>query len=562
MSTETEAVQEITKVRGMMIIEQAFGNITLCNTELITKKVVDLMVACLDDGGFEADGHGLFSIIFRDDGYPISEEGDQASWMFYPNSLSAVCNLEGCINIAITNTQNIETPNSEFVSVYALVWKNIIEGFFHEAHHSNAFLQDGHNLWDNKEARLKEEEKADEYARMMLFKLAKTTDVEIEFSEEISTMITKRLMEEIATVKELLPNLEKDRKEDNKLARWYTSQKHMMSHGGVYYDEDEDSSDPAISLKTFKEFLHVCSGDAEDDAEWLGDTIGQQLELKQEPVNEDANGNTVPSSVDVSTVINNDAVESYDDMPFEPDEVPASAGFQGVSQFQQAVPAAQQPAPVMPAPANTSPPVAPVAPTATPANPVAPTATPVAPTNNPAVVVGANAYPEIQLTAGVDAKTVVYGLYLKIFKHLFQDCQYNPTDNSVPFAGVGNIVNWVQLDQNESLFVKEMTCYSPDGKGTWCPGTKVNGAISGIIIDKAKTLPAYELVLSTPEGTQIKRKFIPQNPNKMVNGQLTTTAADAKAGNQIMWIIDPDTKAYSVRVYNGVVQQNINGRWA
>ena len=117
-------------------------------------------------------------------------------------------------------------------------------------------------------------------------------------------------------------------------------------------------------------------------------------------------------------------------------------------------------------------------------------AAPITPTNLD-VVVGAHAYPEIQLPAGVDAKTVVYGLYLKIANSLFNNCQYNPTDNSVPFTGVGNIVNPLQLDQHESLFVKEMTCYSADGKGTWCQGTKVNGAISGIIIDKAKK-PAKE----------------------------------------------------------------------
>lgn len=557
MSTEQVAVQEITQARGITVIDQAYGSIALCNTELITQKLIDLMIACLDDGGFEADGHGLLSVIFRDDGFPASEDGDQASWMFYPNSLAAVCNLEGCINLAIANTQDIDTPNSEFVSVYALVWKNILQGFFHEAHHANAFLQDGHNLWDDKDARAKEEEKADEYARTMLFKLAKSTDVEIEFSEDVANMINGRLTEEIEIVKDLLPNLEKDRKEDQKLARWYNSQKHMINHGGVYHDEDVDSIDPAIVLKTFKEFLHVCSGDAEDDSEWLGETIGQKLELVQEPVNEDAHGNQVPSSVDVAAVVGEvDPAESYDDMPFEPDDAPVSAGFEGVNQF------TTTPIPAYTAPANTNPPAALVAAQPVSAAPIAPVATPVAPTSNPAVVVGAQAYPEIQLPAGVDAKTVVYGLYLKIFTHMFQDCQYNPTDNSVPFAGVGNIVNWVKLDQHESLFVKEMTCYSADGKGTWCQGTKVNGAISGIIIDKAKTLPAYELVLSTPEGTQIKRKFIPQNPNKMVNGQLTTTAADAKAGNQIMWIIDPDTKAYSVRVYNGVVQQNINGRWA
>lgn len=554
MSTETAvATQEITQARGLIIIEQAYGNMAVCNTELITQKMLDIMVACLDDGGFEADGHGLLATIFRDDNLPNSEDGTPATWMFYPNSLTAVCNLKGCINIAFQNSRDLDTPNSEFVSIYALVWKNMIQGFFHEAYHANSFLQEGHDLWDNKEARAKEEEKADEYARTMLFKLAKTIDVEIEFSEIVADMISEHLHSELEAIKEILPNLEDDRKDDQKLSRWYDSQKHMINNGGVYYDASDDS-DPAIVLKTFKEFLHVCSGDAEDDAEWGGETIGQMLEVKQVPAHEDAHGNKVPQAVDVAAVIGEvdpamsaQDWDSFDDMPDnEADEATVSTGFQGVSQF------TASPMPAYSAPANTNPPVPVPAPM-----PVAP---PIVP-NNPAVVVGANMYPEVLLPAGVDAKAVVYGLYVKIANNIFQGCQYNPTHNTVPFTDVGNIANPLQLDQYEALFVKEMTCYSSDGKGTWCKGTKVEGVISGVIIDKAKTLPAYELTLSTPEGTQIKRKFIPQNPNKVVNGQYTNTAADAKAGNQLMWIVDPDTKAYSVRVYNNVVERNENGKW-
>lgn len=563
MSTQMQKEVKVVGTRGITVIDHSLGAFSIGNSALISPKVTGIMVACLDDGGFEADGHGLATVLFRDDGYPL--EGDErATWMFYPNSQAAVCNIVGCIDIAIENSQDVETPNSEFVSVYALVWKNIIQGFFHEAHHANAFLQDGADLWDNAVAREKEEEKADEYARMMLFKLAKTMDLEPEFTEGVATMITERLMTELDLIKESLPALDEERAEDAKLIRWYNAQKWLMNHGGVYHDEGDT---PVIDLKTFKEFLHVCSGDAENDPEWGGETIGKPVVLVQEPVGEDAHGNKVSPSPVVAEIIGDTYAsdDSYDDMPYDlADDTDddgfdaaveaAPAGFQGVNQF------VKQPAPAYQAPAPAYVPPTPVyVPPAQQAAPVAPSY--VAPTN-PAVVVGANAYPEIQLPAGVDAKSVVYGLYLKIFAHIFQGCQYNPTNPSMPFAGVGNIVTWLPLNQHESLFVKEMTCYSADGRGTWCPGTKVNGAISGIIIDKAKTLPAYELTLSTPNGTQIKRKFIPQNPNKMTSGQLTATAADAKAGNQIMWIIDPDTKAYSVRVYNGVVQTNVNGNWA
>jgi len=78
MSTETAvAAQEITQARGIVVIDQAYGSIAVWNTELITQRLVDLMIACLDDGGFEADGHGLLSVVFRDDGCPTSEDGDR-----------------------------------------------------------------------------------------------------------------------------------------------------------------------------------------------------------------------------------------------------------------------------------------------------------------------------------------------------------------------------------------------------------------------------------------------------------------------------------------------------
>ena len=529
MSTELKVQQEIFQAMGVEVRNHPFGTIVFFNVDLVPTKLIDILCKSLDDADFDVDGHGIFSVVFRDDGYPVDSDETLNSWMFFPDACAAVCNIQHCIKLAIQDTQNPEIEHSEKASVYMGVWKNMLKGFFHETWHAHSAIIEPEKLRFDETYRTEDEEEAPIFARQQLIAMAKIMDIEPEFTPNIQLMIDEAVAEEISLIEET-----KDAEEH--LKAWVFYQKHLISNGGVFYDPAKNEDEDDVYIKSLKEFLHMLSGDAEDDPEWNAETIANPGTMVAEPLTTNiANANTI---ID-------------EDLPWETENSETEIlGFQGVNTFNQ---------PQQPMATTVSTPVAPTGPSA-PTAPIAPTG-PSAPTGvNPAAVVNGKVYEPITLPAGVDAKTVVYGLYLKIFNHIFQGCQYNPTNQQMPFTGSGNIANWITLDANEAMFVKEMTCYSNDGAQK-LPATPVDNAISGILIDKAGTLPGYELTLSMPDGTQAKRKFIPQNPNKAVNGTLTSTAQMAKNGNQILWIIDPDTKGYGMRVLNGVIQQNVNGQW-
>lgn len=557
MSTELAQQSEIFKARGIEVIEHKHGNFVIVNTELITPKTVGIITHSLNEFGFGELGHGLFSVVFRDDGYPVDRDGTLNSWIFNPDAHSAICNIEHCIELAIQDTQNPEIEHSEKASVHMGVWKNMIKGFLHEAFHSVGFLSDPKAMRFDKKTRDLDEKEAPEFARTALEDLAKSIDIEPEFSPAVQNMIDERLALEIGMIDET-----KDA--EKHLKAWAFFQKYLLEHGGVFYVPSEEKGEDPLHLMKFKHYLHFFSEDAEDDPDWAADTIGVGATLVATPLNEQSNGQpAVIDMVEGETYV----VEDNDDMVAEYDvpwEEGAPTGFQGVPQFQnnQSEP---QPAPQLPAmhrPAQQPTPQAPVTQQTT--TPVAPQATPVAPQMGqpmaPVAQQTAQAkYPAVQLNG--DPQAIVNNFYLKIFANVFQGCMYNPTHPQMPFGGAGNIVNWLPLDENETKLVKEMMCYSPEGNGNKVK-MAVQGQISGILMDKAGTLPGYELTMQTPDGHEVRRKFIPQNPNKLKNGQPTGPAQQAKAGNQIMWVVEPNEGAiadkYLFKITNSVIEK-LNG---
>ena len=596
MSTTTMQVQQDNRiVAGDVRVEDSpYGRVVFINTDLVTDKTIAIMLTCLEDLKFEALGHGLFSVVFREDNRPKGEwvyvEPDDEDptyepsiWRIFPDSKAAVCNLYECIQSAIRDTQDTVKKKTECVSVYAAAWKNILQGFFHEVHHGNSFLgnkdlldilDECTNRSEEAAAQIREDEEtaAVEFARQMLFKIAKIMDCEVEFSPVVANMVDMALMAEIEAI-----NGDADSPEEMK--RWAMIQTYLRDNGGVFYDPKVPGTDThTIYLKTFKSFMHFLSRDADNDPAWNTQTTGVvKLEAKFTPYSGSAHD--VEPSVgqpDPGVVITTIQPEpgtidakftAYDDDDVVPDfEYESDAvtpGFEGVTHFQP-TPAVQPE--VVQTPVQTAV-VNPttdkwVAPWEQAASPVAPTP-PVNPTNgyNPNVVIGEHAYQPIVLPAGVNAMNVVYGLYSKIFTHIFRDCRYNPANQAMPFEMAGNIATPLVLDQHESLFVKEMTCTINNQYRT---GVRAQGSISGYLMDKERKLPGYDLTMSTPEGTQIKRRFIPQNPHKVdvKTGALTATAQLARNGAGIMWIIDPDSpKGFSLRILNSVLQKNVNGQW-
>ncbi len=559
MSTQLVKVERQT-AQGIIVAEdQVYGPVVFFNTNLITEKTVAIMRACLDDLKFEAAGHGLLSIVIRDDGFPRGEIVDDTgtrlrnTWRFYPESKSAICNLLECINSAIVDTQN-DKPKIECYGIFGLVWKNIIQGFFHEAHHAHSFITDeSGKLWDAMELESDElcayedteEDAANNFARGMIFKLVKAIDMEPEFSQHVADLISITLDEEI-------DKINADANAPEHLKRWAMVQEYLRDNGGVYYDPRIPGTDTyTIHLKSFKSLMHHLSRDAENDPSWNMPTIGNKVTIVQQPLTATASAVTSPLYAAVADGL---IVSDDDDVPdFEAIQGASAPGFEGVAKFTAAI---QTAAPVAETTNNWTPPwvqqntTAAINPTTGGYNP------------NVAINVGQNAYSPINLPAGINAQDVINRMYMKIFMHIFRDCRYNPRNLAMPFEMAGNICTPIILDPHEALFVKEMTCII---NGQTSRGVVSKGEIVGYMTDKEGRLPGYDLTLSTPDGQQIKRRFIPQNPNKMKKGttQFSETAVQAQQGNCILWIIDPMTQknSFGMRVYNGVVQKSVNGQW-
>jgi len=561
MSTQLVKVERQT-AKGFVVAEQAYGPVVFFNSNLITEKTMEIMRACLDDLMFEADGHGLYSIVIRDDGFPRGEITDDVgtrvrnTWRFYPESKSAICNFLECINSAIVDTQNPDAINIECFGIYGLIWKNILQGYFHEVHHAHSFLTDAEGkLWDALElesAELRaiedaEEDAANAFAKAMMFKLAKSMDTEPEFAPEMLDIIDMVLVEEI-------DKINADVNASDKLKRWAMIQEYLRDNGGTYYNPRVPGTDTyTIHLKTFKSMMHHLSREAENDPSWNQDTTGIKVKMVQEPLkNEVAAVGTAPLFGTGEAV----PVSDDDEVPdFEMINGASAPGFEGVAQFTAPVtqPVAQ-------------PAVNPTTQAWTPPWEQGAASAPINPThgfNQNVVVPGQKAYPPFTLPAGMNPQDVINRLYVKIFMHIFRDCRYNPNNLVTPFELGGNICQPLILDPHEAMFVKEMKCITSNGHTT--DGVVVKGEISGYMTDTAGKLPGYELTMATPDGNQAKRRFIPQNPNKMKKGtqEYSAPALLAQKGNCILWVMDPTLQKdnFKMRVYNGVIQNNVNGQW-
>ncbi len=559
MSTELQHVQAevANKMNGHQLHDTVMGEISFINTDFVSQKAIDIMVHSINILGKNEEGHGLLNVVFRIDGQPRLTPGQPTPWMFFPDSQSAVCNLVDCVELAFINTMDKEKENAIHCSLTTLIWKNILTGFFHESHHAHSYITDRLALDMSARAIQEEEKLADEYGREHMYRMAQKIDVEPELGEMLDGILHEKWTEYVTLI-------ESDKKASEYEKFWVMIQKHLFETGASWFDPGEpDSDEQHTLLETFKEFCHFCSGDAEDDPDWNTPIAGAiECTLVQEPCMEDSKGNivgppegTVMAAINAeyapaaaNTVVGNEGfmpLTSDDDDSFEPDDTPIP-GFQGVAQSPvQPVVQPQAIAPVVQPQA-----VAPVAPVA----PVVPMAS-----GQEIVQVGAGMYPPINMDI-TQFQGIVKGLYLKLFNHIFQSCGYNPT-MTPPFGQSGKIADQIPLTVEEQLICKEMVCYNAQGQKM--EGTPVNGWLSGVFIDKANTLPGYELTLSTQAGQQIKRRLFAQNPHKKNKaGEYSKPALDARQGNQLMWIMDTTTKEFATRIYNGHLQSKNGYDWS
>jgi len=546
VAKQTETVKDV--ALGVQTHNTNSGEIVFINTDLVSQKTIDIMVAALNEID-EADGCGIYTVIFRADGYPRMDDGSKACWMFFPDSKAAVCNLIGCVENTFINTMDEDKENAIYCGVSTGVWKNLLGGFFHEMHHGHSFLTERDALEASDEAVAKEEEKADEFSKEHMIHMARTFDVEPDLGQHLSEMIGDEWTEMVKMINE-------DENASDYHKQWLMVQTHILEHDLAWFEPaPEDSDLEHNELKTFKELMHEISGDDVDDPAWVNDsaTVPTTVILKQEPVTEAANG---APAAPVAPAVETPAVPAGNtqNLFVQPNEnIVSTPGMQGVTQQPTVTAAVNQEYQGDPAAIAQNAPQAPVTPTQPAQQVVAP------PAPQEQVVVGANVYPPVAMDDATFQATVS-GLYVKIFRHIFQTCGYNA--KMQPFFGQANkIVEALPLSNEEALIVKEMNTYNAQGQLN--TGVPVQGYIHGKFMNQAQTLIGYELTLSTKDGQQIRRKFIPQNPHKQKNGQFTPPALEAQAGNQIMWIMDgaEGAKWSGVRMYNGVLQQQVNRQW-
>lgn len=538
LAQEVEATPEV--IFGHEIRSTTCGDVIFINTNFVTPKTIDILVESINQMDDLVSGHGMYTVVFRMDGRPRVKSNELNTWIFNPDAKSAICNVSDCIELAFTNTMDEDKTDAVYCNVAHIAWKHLITGFFHEAHHANAFITDYDELiGESDDARQIEELRADEFADLHSFHMAKLVNMEPEFSEHVMGMLNEQWLEYSTLINE-------DEKADDHSKLWLKVQTQMMQAGSSFFmPADEDSGADHFECKTFKEFMKWTSQDSDDEA-WDAEPVGvvqTGLHIPDPNVTAEntpaaiANTNPVmPNAVSAQYMEPDDLdMEGHDDaQPYVAPTVmgainqeyaqqpaaPAQNGFQGVQQ--QFVPAV--PAPV------------------------------------------AAATPVHQQTAAVPAadavafQATVKSLYLKMFHHIFQTCGYNPQMPQV-FGQKDKIVDMLPLTPEEANIVGAMDCYNELGQVA--AGTPCQNWLSGVFIDKAQQLPGYTLTLNTLEGAQIFRKFVPQNPNKVnfETKQPTKPALDAKAGNQILWVIDPSDPKGATRVYNGVYQRQEGYNW-
>lgn len=591
--------RNINKAESVITHENVFGKFAIVDDHLVTPKTIAILSEAMERDIANKCGHGIYSIVFRNDGQPWGKRRENGThkmnaWRFYWGPKAAVCNLQHCIKLALETSQKEIVPGDDenafmCMSVHMLVWKNILQGFFHECRHAQQFAIDidGELIEaidaGDEEALNAAEKDADEYSRELLFKLAKEFELEPEFSQTVVEEINKAL-------EAAFEDIETDPKAPEGMLKWLEAQRMLIERGGVFYSPGNPSEgEDDHYLKTFKEFLFMCSGDSEDDKSWDMKPKELLLTLEQEPWKESSSGGTAVHQAETNTVDTDCNYNPEYDGDFE-----YPSGFQGVGQFQQGKTQAQQmweweqnqvtgqqPAqqwqqqavqpqyqqPVQHDYSSYGYPHQPVQ--QAPVQPQTqqwqqqPQQAPAQPTqNDQATVVGGMAYAPLNI-ATEDVKRIVYGLFKKLNAHIFAGCQFNPANLSTPFEAVSNIMTPLPLTKEEMMFVKEMTIAEEGGSKRG--GVKCNGAIQGTIIDKSGKLPGYEFVIQSPEGHQLVRKLIPQNPNKPkkdgAEGELTFTAKEARQGNNILWLLDVMSGKFIGRIYNGQVQKYEAGKW-
>jgi hypothetical protein len=122
-------------------------------------------------------------------------------------------------------------------------------------------------------------------------------------------------------------------------------------------------------------------------------------------------------------------------------------------------------------------------------------------------------------------------VFRRLFQHIYSKCGW---DGAGKFTNAGAVLEAVPIDditEAKSLFTK-MDTFSPEG--AYQSAVEITSHITGLV--SKEQLPYYRVYLNIG-GQIVKRTFIPQNPDKTKNGQITTWANKVRQGSRIAMLL-------------------------
>jgi len=510
-------------------------DVLIANSHKIGDKLLGLLTWLIG----KEDDHGVLSIVFTDE-YPKTAEGENVLSRFHADSRSIVVNLLGHFEMA---QEKVKESNC-YMGFWAYLWQQVVRSIYHEIKHAEDY-SDADSIYDIDEMNPDLEARAEEYAKDMLYELAKVVDVEPPPIEEFP-YYSEMVMAEL----ERIVNIDDPSAPEE-------IQQICFAENLVYYRPGVGVG-PALKITTLREYFKELAGD--DDARWEAPvpTMKAMVE-EQEPVKAPvvpvplattdapevwkAHMDTQLAAED--TPLPYLGVEGDEGCPFNPFEdedvvVVDEPALHGMSQetidtvremstfakevsvqqlppkqesklvFDDAKPKKAAPTTVFPVPT-----------------------TPETFVNTFGASSGAPApQPVKQLEPHSltieQQKAILQAVLTRLYVHIFSKCGFAPGSDSgfTNAAGVIEPVYIGDIPGASDLFHSMDTV-----EDKTLSEKRITDTIVGRVLPKSG-LPGYHLYLNI-RGMKAKRSFIPQNPNKMNNGVLSKWAEKARAGHCI-----------------------------
>lgn len=472
----------------------------------------------------------LISLLTRYDDEPKSPVGQKlTTWLFNPDTKSAVCNFQSIVRAACENVVMSQNPN---ISVMFEVNRMFYEGLLHEIYHASSWFENWAALKNSKALRRKDHLEANIFARREFRHLVVTktlTDEDFVISQTWIDVVLWMLRDHHDDVLRYQEDMIKSsvfgRSADHK-----TDYKFVACFMEVFStDIAEDKFDTSIKEMETKAKE---AEEAEETDIKVPETSAKTDDPSYVPWQTDAYSDYAPPEP-IQTENNWDSV-------FMPDENPPEAFVRAQQELElktdpfKGLDDSEQPTP----------------------RPLTPD--------------------EIQ-----ESKAIIQLFYKKMCWYLFKNCECvadsrNPIRTK--FRKAAEIMEPYQLTPEESKFIIASITEIDNKACQYQP--IVNGILYGRYKSKDRQnnpLPGYDIKIRLQNGQIIKRLLLPQNPMKTNSSGFTSTALEVQRGKDLMWIIDPDTKLtqFSKRVISliydpfntqggdiYIIEENEKGAWS